>query len=91
MVQEAVDLYKRMGAKNEPTVILAIKLSNLCEPLAGGAWPQLVCVEQHEPHVGCPCGDGVPLNRCDLLLSTLAKVRVGALMNFLMYQLAGPG
>ena len=61
MVQEAVDLYKRKMTMREPMMIVAMKLFNLCEPLAGEAGPQLlVSVDQHEPHVGCSCDDGVP-------------------------------
>ena len=81
MVQEAVDLYKRKMAMREPMMIVALKLFNLCEQLAGGAGPQLVSVDQHEPHVACSCDDGVPLNGCDLLLSFLVKVGLRALMN----------
>ena len=65
-MQEAVDLNKRK---------IAFKLFHLCEPHAGGgAGPPRVCVDQHEPHVGCSCGDGIPLNGCDLLLSILVKL-----------------
>ena len=82
-MQEAVDLNKRK---------IAFKLFHLCEPHAGGgAGPPRVCVDQHEPHVVCSCGDGIPLNGCDLLLSILVKLGVRALMNLLASTLAGPG
>ena len=89
MVQEAVDLYKRKMIMREPMMIVAMKLFNLCEPLAGEAGPQLlVSVDQHEPHVGCSCGDGVPLNGFDLL-SFLVEVGLRVLMN--ISTLTGPG
>ena len=79
-MQEAVDLNKRK---------IAFKLFHLCEPHAGGgAGPPRVCVDQHEPHVGCSCGDGVPLNGFDLL-SFLVEVGLRVLMN--ISTLTGPG
>ena len=89
MVQGAVDLYKRKMVMREPMRIVALKLFNLCEQLAGGAGLQLVSVDRHEPHVECSCDDGVPLNGCDLLLSFLVKVGLRALMN--ISRLNGPG
>ena len=41
-------------------MIVALAGQVMIVALAGGAGPQLVHVDQHEPHVGCSCLDGVP-------------------------------